>query len=749
MDRLILFVFQSNFQGAGGESTAQAYEIALRRGVRHVVLELANGGTENIPLVGGVRLDEVLQTIRKVAFVASKHPLIISLDGRCNLENLSTAAKLLKDIFGSSLLTRKVGSPEKLPSPEQLKGKIVVSAWIGEESFEAVDESKTEHAIGEVWFLSKEEDEKEEDVDKRGWKKRDMILRGDTLSFHAQTSEILTKMSKKPYFVGPMVKTAIEAFIRALPEEKIQKGTFFMYCNQCCTEFRMVVCRRIDEKVLHFPIKLNDKTKMFYLETALDRDKEHKSIEKLVKFYQLGMYGGEGNMISLQTNLGEPMQLQGTDIHKYTNWYKGNLDDNTTKNIMASVTDKGYHKGAFLVREPEEDGVYDTHFFLEYFDGNSPQKLVIQVNLDESEVTVSNVSKNFGTITEVVNHFRVNYITGNATKLCDPIQLVGEIVEDGGAGGGVKRNQLSIKRISTEEEGNKVAVDKNEDRHAREKVKIKTKEAAPKKHEDEDHETTLTPGVKVEERDLDNKFLKLSHNKKIVISRPGRGCIELTKDDDDIFDIDILLDALRSWTENTRIRKGTTVAPPPKPPPHPLSDLVVYCKHRKDPLDMTQVVEGKINTKLRQFNQTGLLKMIGRTQCLDYTCITSNEMDRMLGIVNVNNIEDIIQFHKNILSNVHPRNSLWPKGDPKPMWLSGAQLVGVHHHDATTADIQTNNAMFTSNGNCGYVLKPNVLLTGPETSCIITLKIIEARHLRTLKHINEQLFEPHIRVRQL
>ena len=164
---------------------------------------------------------------------------------------------------------------------------------------------------------------------------------------------------------------------------------------------------------------------------------------------------------------------------------------------------------------------------------------------------------------------------------------------------------------------------------------------------------------------------------------------------------------------------------------------------------MTQVVEGKINTKLRQFNQTGLLKMIGRTQCLDYTCITSSEMDRMLGIVNVNNIEDIIQFHKNILSNVHPRNSLWPKGDPKPMWLSGAQLVGVHHQDASTADIQTNNAMFTSNGNCGYVLKPNVLLTGPETSCIITLKIIEARHLRTLKHINEQLFEPHIRVGQL
>ena len=254
----------------------------------------------------------------------------------------------------------------------------------------------------------------------------------------------------------------------------------------------------------------------------------------------------------------------------------------------------------------------------------------------------------------------------------------------------------------------------------------------------------------MEVRDLNYKgrLLQFSHNKKIVISRPeGRDDIWLTKGDDDEFDIDILSDALQRWTKNagrdelmkinSQLKKALT---------SPLSDLVVYCKERKAPLDMTQVVEGNTNTKLRQFNQTGLLKMISRFNCLDYTCITSSDMERMFEIVNVNTIEAIIQFHMNVLSKVYPGSGFWANVDPKPMWLSGAQLVSLNHQAASSTDIQTNNAMFASNGSCGYVLKPNVLLTGPETSCIVTLKIIEARHLRTLKHINEQLFEPHIRV---
>jgi len=114
-----------------------------------------------------------------------------------------------------------VGNPEKLPSPEQLKGKIILSARVDRELSEESDEGTKEHPIGEVWYLSKEEDEKEEDKSKRGWKKRDVILRGDALSFHAQTSAILTKMTRKPFFVGAMSRTPLRPssmrFLRRRP----------------------------------------------------------------------------------------------------------------------------------------------------------------------------------------------------------------------------------------------------------------------------------------------------------------------------------------------------------------------------------------------------------------------------------------------------------------------------------------------------------------------------------------------------
>ena len=178
-----------------------------------------------------------------------------------------------------------------------------------------------------------------------------------------------------------------------------------------------------------------------------------------------------------------------------------------------------------------------------------------------------------------------------------------------------------------------------------------------------------------------------------------------------------------------------------------LAELVVYCKERKAPLDEAQVINGKINTRLRQFKQTGLLKMINRLNCLDYTSVTSTEIGSMIQMPL--NIETVIQFHLNILSKVYPGTAItgtWGRRDPKPMWLAGTQIASVQFQDPHNPHISTNNAMFASNGGCGYVLKPNVLLTGPETTCILTLKIVEARHLRSFKFINEQLFEPHIRV---
>ena len=279
------------FQGAGGESIAKAFEMALMKGARYIDLEITNGRAvpkplKPVPLVGGVELDEVLQTIKKFAFVTSECPLILSLNvTHCDLENQTLAAGLLTVIFGSSLLTKKVGDPEKLPSPEQLKGKIILNMRVDKEVEDEVVETSTEHVIRDVWYFSNEEDAEETDPTKRGWKKRDMILKGGKLSFRAQTSEILTEMSKKPYFVGVMTTSNIKAFIGALPAETSRKGSFLMYCNQDHTVFQMVVCDRSKtEKTsplafLDCPINFNDRTKRYHLETTLDNRNTFASID--------------------------------------------------------------------------------------------------------------------------------------------------------------------------------------------------------------------------------------------------------------------------------------------------------------------------------------------------------------------------------------------------------------------------------------------------------------------------------------
>ena len=130
--------------------------MALRKGVRHIDLEITKGA--NGPLVGGVRLQEVLKSIKKTAFIRSKYPLILNV--QCDNQDSQAVGELLKDILGSRLLTDQVGDLEKLPSPEQLKGKIILSTRINEDFDEELNESVTEHPVGEVWYLSKEEDEK-------------------------------------------------------------------------------------------------------------------------------------------------------------------------------------------------------------------------------------------------------------------------------------------------------------------------------------------------------------------------------------------------------------------------------------------------------------------------------------------------------------------------------------------------------------------------------------------------------------
>lgn len=71
-----------------------------------------------------------LQAIAQYAFLASPFPLILSLEIRCDVNQQEKLVGILKECLGERLVTGRIdgskGELGSLPSPEQLKGRVLV-----------------------------------------------------------------------------------------------------------------------------------------------------------------------------------------------------------------------------------------------------------------------------------------------------------------------------------------------------------------------------------------------------------------------------------------------------------------------------------------------------------------------------------------------------------------------------------------------------------------------------------------------